>query len=139
MSYSFSEFSLSHLSTCHPELQILFHEVIKVMDCRVLCGHRTKEAQDAAYPKYSKVKWPDSKHNTSPSMAVDVVPYPVDWAGTNRMYYFGGRVVEIARRLKDENKIIHEVRWGGDWDRDTEVDDQRFIDLPHFELVGDFA
>ncbi len=27
-----------------------------------------------------------------------------------------------------------ELRWGGDWDRDAEFDDQTFNDLPHFEL-----
>ena len=26
------------------------------------------------------------------------------------------------------------VRWGGDWDDDTEVKDTGFKDLPHFEL-----
>ena len=27
------------------------------------------------------------------------------------------------------------LRWGGDWDGDRDFKDQRFIDLPHFELV----
>jgi len=27
------------------------------------------------------------------------------------------------------------IRWGGDWNMDTYVKDQRFNDLPHFELV----
>ena len=26
------------------------------------------------------------------------------------------------------------LRWGGDWDQDTEVKDNRFDDLGHFEL-----
>ncbi len=26
-------------------------------------------------------------------------------------------------------------RWGGDWDRDGQLKDHRFIDYPHFELV----
>ena len=26
------------------------------------------------------------------------------------------------------------IRWGGDWDNDTEVKDTGFKDLPHFEL-----
>jgi len=26
------------------------------------------------------------------------------------------------------------LRWGGDWDGDTELDDNKFDDLPHFEL-----
>ena len=28
-----------------------------------------------------------------------------------------------------------ELRWGGDWDSDSNTLDQDFIDLPHFELV----
>jgi hypothetical protein len=27
-----------------------------------------------------------------------------------------------------------ELRWGGDWDQDFEVKDNRFDDFPHFEL-----
>jgi len=27
------------------------------------------------------------------------------------------------------------LRWGGDWDRDTEVQDNSFDDLVHFEIV----
>jgi peptidoglycan L-alanyl-D-glutamate endopeptidase CwlK len=26
------------------------------------------------------------------------------------------------------------VRWGGDWDGDRDIDDQTFDDLPHFEF-----
>jgi hypothetical protein len=29
------------------------------------------------------------------------------------------------------------LRWGGDWDMDTEVKDNKFDDLVHFELVGE--
>ena len=28
---------------------------------------------------------------------------------------------------------ITNIHWGGDWDRDTEVNDQTFNDLAHFE------
>ena len=28
-----------------------------------------------------------------------------------------------------------DIRWGGDWDRDTEVRDNKFDDLVHFEIV----
>jgi hypothetical protein len=29
------------------------------------------------------------------------------------------------------------LRWGGDWDQDTQVKDNNFDDLWHFELVED--
>jgi len=67
-------------------------------------------------------------------MAVDAVPYPIDWEDTKRMIFFAGFVICTAKRLKKEGKISHDIRWGGDWDRDTELKDNRFQDYPHFEL-----
>ena len=50
------------------------------------------------------------------------------------MYFFGGVVLGIAKMLKAEGKIDSSIRWGGDWDGDTHIKDQTFIDLPHFEI-----
>lgn len=131
----FSEFSKANLATCHPDLQVLFNEVIKDFDCRIQCGHRDKAGQDAAYPKYSQVQWPNSMHNKMPSLAVDVLPYPVDWKNEKSFYFFAGRVLATAERLLREKKMMFAVRWGGDWDRDNDLNDHKFIDLPHYELV----
>ena len=63
---SFGSTSLSRLATCHEDLQTLMGVVVKEWDCTILCGRRSKEAQDAAYnavPRRSGVKWPMSKHN----------------------------------------------------------------------------
>ena len=126
----FSETSKRHLGEAHPDLQKIFNEVIKHFDCRVICGHRGEEAQNRAYrDKLSKLKFPESKHNKVPSLAVDVIPYPVDWDDTDRMRYFAGIVKGMALMMEIS------IRWGGDWDSDTELNDQKFIDLPHFELV----
>lgn len=131
MGYKFGDRSKKNLSEAHPLLQELFNEVIKVCDCAVIEGHRPKEEQDKAFHAgKSKLKWPDSKHNRTPSLAVDVVPWPVDWKDLNRFYYFGGLVKGIAAQLDIE------IRWGGDWDSDNTFKDQSFHDLPHFELVG---
>lgn len=128
--------SLTNLGQAHKDLQVIFKEVIKQFDCTVICGHRSKEAQNKAYSDgFSKVQYPNSKHNSIPSMAVDVVPYPIDWKDTNRMYLFNGFVLATAIRLKEEGKITHDLRLGSDWDSDTQVNDHRFIDLPHFELM----
>lgn len=122
--------SLKHLQEAHPELQRLFHEVIKVVDCSVIEGFRSKEEQDKAfYAGKSKVKWPNSKHNNTPSLAVDVAPYPIDWNDTAKFYYFAGIVLGIASQLGIK------IRFGGDWDRDHSLHDQAFFDLVHFELV----
>ncbi|WP_232367585.1 M15 family metallopeptidase domain-containing protein [Alteromonas pelagimontana] len=47
---------------------------------------------------------------------------------------FAGFVQCVARQLYAEGKITHLVRWGGDWDMDGQTLDQKFNDLPHFEL-----
>lgn len=128
---AFGVYSRTRLVTCDPRLQQLFNEVVKHFDCRVLCGHRTEAEQNQAlHDGYSKLAWPLSKHNTNPSMAVDVVPWPVDWEDRERMVYFAGLVKGVALGLGLK------VRWGGDWDSDTEVMDEKGLrDLPHFELV----
>jgi len=132
----FSKRSINNLSECHIDLQVVFKQVINHFDCTVIEGHRPEAEQNAAYNAgNSKVKFPNSKHNSLPSMAADVVPYPIDWNDTDRMRYFAGFVMGIAAVLKEQGKITHSVRAGIDWDRDTQTNDQRFIDLPHFELV----
>lgn len=132
----FSQESFSKLSTCHSELQALFYEVVRNIDCLILEGHRGQEAQDMAFAaNMSKLKWPNGNHNQSPSMAVDVSPYPIDWKDSKRFYYFSGYVLGIAQKLKDEGKMTHAVRWGGNWDSDNDLNDNKFNDLVHFELI----
>ena len=127
----FSAVSLERLAACDPQLQALFRQVIEHFDCRILEGHRGKEKQDAYFADgLSKVQYPNSRHNALPSMAADVAPCPINWNDTKRFYYFAGVVMGIAADMGIQ------VRWGGDWDRDTEVNDQTFMDLPHFEIVG---
>ena len=128
---AFSSTSLSRLETCHPTLQILFKRVVRDFDCTVLEGYRSKERQDAFFrDEKSKVMWPHSKHNAEPSsMAVDVIPCPLDWNETRRHYYFGGYVLGVARALDIR------VRWGGDWNSNGVITDQTFNDLVHFELL----
>jgi peptidoglycan L-alanyl-D-glutamate endopeptidase CwlK len=125
----FSRRSWDRLRTCDDRLQRLFAEVVKHFDCSILCGHRTKEDQETAYSLgASKVVWPNSKHNSLPSVAVDVAPYPIDWKDIRRFYFFGGFVLGIASQMGIA------IRWGGDWNRNTLVNDQTLNDLPHFEI-----
>ena len=123
----FSKSSLGKLSTCDERLQKLFNEVIKHFDCKVTEGHRTIE-QQIIYVNEGKSKTMNSKHLTEPSLAVDVYPFPIDFKDTKRFYYFAGFVKGIASQLEIP------IRWGGDWDSDTDLHDQNFNDLPHFEI-----
>ncbi len=129
--YHFSKQSLDKLRTCDERLQEILHEAIKYIDFSVLCGHRSKEEQNKVYDQgKSRVRWPDSKHNTLPSLAVDVWPYPIDWNDTDRAAYLAGMILQIAK-----NKG-YDLRWGGDWDKDGRILDSRLIDMPHFELTS---
>ncbi len=129
--YHYSTRSRQRLATCHPKLQAVFNEVIRHRDCSILEGHRAKALQNHYFKQgKSKLKWPASRHNQKPSLAVDAVPYPVDWLDTERMAHFAGFVLGIGA----QQGVI--LRWGGDWDKDGEISDHRFIDYPHFELVN---
>lgn len=124
---TFSKRSKINLSQCHEDLQVLFTEVIKEYDCAVICGHRGEEEQNNAFAKgFSKLKYPKSNHNKIPSLAADVVPYPIDWANKKRFKELGDKVKQIAGRLLEEGKITHRIDWGGDW--------KKFVDLPHYEI-----
>ena len=133
--YSYSLKSSKNLGTCHIDLQTIFYQIIKTFDCTIVQGTRGKKEQNELFKKEkTKVQYPNSKHNKKPSMAVDAVPYPIDWKDTNRMKYFAGHVVGIAAILYHQGKITHLVRWGGDWNKNTELKDNKFQDFPHFEL-----
>lgn len=99
-------------------------------------GHRNEVDQEEAFKRgATTLHWPHGKHNASPSLAVDVYPHPIELKNTNRFYWFGGFVMGIAQRLFDEGKITHKIRYGGDWDSDKDINDQKLNDLVHFELV----
>ncbi len=133
---TFTESSLKQLSTCHQDLQVLFREVVMYFDCKVTEGFRNQADQDKAFAEgKSKLKWPNGNHNHNPSYAVDVYPCPVDMKDTQRFYYFAGFVMGIAQSLKEQSRMSHSIRWGGDWNNDTQVKDNKFNDLVHFELI----
>ena len=127
---SFGKKSKENLSTCHSDLQKVFYEVVKTFDCSVLEGHRDERRQNKLFEEgKTKVKYPKGRHNSSPSRAVDVTPYPVDWDDRERQTLFAGFVIGIARSMDIR------LRWGGDWYQDFQVSDNRFDDFPHFELI----
>lgn len=128
--YNYSIASQGRLNTCHADLQKVFNEVIRYYDCTILEGYRSNETQDELFRKgLSKLKGGQSKHNKSPSLAVDAAPYPINWQDYDRFYYFGGFVKGVAELMGVK------IRWGGDWDSDNDFKDQTFNDLVHFELI----
>ena len=125
----FGKSSKARLATCDNRLQQVFNEVIKTVDCSILEGHRSAERQDKLFEEgKTKVKYPNGRHNADPSRAVDVAPYPIDWDDRERFHFFAGFVLGIAKSMGIN------LRWGGDWNQNFEVDDNQFDDFPHFEL-----
>jgi len=116
----FSKKSLDRLATCDERLQRICNELIKETDFTVLCGWRSKIEQDAAFASgASDLKYPESKHNKFPSLAVDIAPYPIDW---NNHVAFKELSVKF---LKISSKMGIKVTWGGSW---------RKRDMPHYQL-----
>lgn len=127
---TFGAKSLANLTTCDLRLQRLFLEVVKHFDCTVTCGYRGQVEQEAAFVAgNSKLHFPNGNHNKLPSYAVDVYPYPVDMADIKRFYYFAGFVLGIASQMGIK------IRTGCDWNNNTQVKDNIFNDLVHFEVV----
>jgi len=137
---TWSNESTVRLLQCHPDLVTLFNIVIQGYDCKVLCGHRSHQLQLAEY-RAGRSQVLDSRHNMTPSGAIDVAPYPVYWPDAKglarkaivgrlvRFYHFAGYVLATAEHLGIK------IRWGGDWDSDNDFMDQKFHDLIHFERV----
>jgi peptidoglycan L-alanyl-D-glutamate endopeptidase CwlK len=104
---------------------------VEEFDCSVLEGYRSLGRQQKLFdadPQRTKLRPGKSRHNRNPSLAVDVVPYPIDWDDLERFYYFAGYVKGVAQGLGIG------IRWGGDWSMDNDFKDQTFNDFTHYEL-----
>ena len=115
------------LATCHPDLRRLVEAVAAgidagdlatagVRDLTVVCGYRGQAEQDAAFRDgASKLRWPNSRHNSVPSLAVDLAPFPLDWADRERFQVLRGYVLAKAAQLGIK---LRTIAW----------------DLPHYEI-----
>lgn len=126
----YSRTSIERLSTCNNQLQTLFRKVLPYHDHKIIQGHRT-EAQHKMYmlEGKTKVNYSQTYHRFNPSKAVDVAPFPIRWNDSGSFYVFAGVVKAVAQDLG----IWGNLRWGGDWDRDGQYNDQSFNDLVHWE------
>lgn len=129
-----SQQSKRERDTCHPDLQEIADTALQVRDCSIPHGYRSAELQDHLFATgRSEKRGGESKHNFSPSLAIDLVPYPEGWDDREALIHFAGIVKGIAY----EKGI--DIRWGGDWDQDGVLvgpdPDEDFEDFAHFELV----
>lgn len=119
---SFSTKSSKILSTCHPDIQFVLNEAIKIVDFSVIDGYRGQYRQNKYYWNgSSKLQFPNSKHNRKPSLAVDIIPWPTQYSNKYEFYRLAGVILAVAAC----NNI--NIEWGGDWNS--------FQDMPHFEIA----
>jgi len=137
MKFNFGRKSAKNYSTLSRNLRKVADRALGygIMDFSIDCGHRSKVEQDRLFgmtPPRSKVKWPNSKHNPFPSKAADCVPFVAGQSSWNKLHccVLAGLILAAA---KEEGMRL---RWGGNWDMDSEpITDQDFQDLAHFEEI----
>jgi peptidoglycan L-alanyl-D-glutamate endopeptidase CwlK len=124
----FSSRSKKRLEECHQDIQILMNYAIQFIDFSVICGHRGEEEQNKAFDDgFSKLRFPNSKHNKMPSLAIDIIPYPFEsWDDIDSFKELGTTIKTMAWLLKKYGAIEHDIEWGGDW---------TWKDYPHYQLA----
>ena len=110
------------MNTCHSDLIRLIEAVAETEKCAVICGFRGRYEQEKAYMQgKSKARFGQSKHNLQPSLAVDVVPLPLNWDDIPAFERLGEKIMAKAEELGIK------VKWGKNF--------KGLADYPHFELV----
>jgi len=127
----FGTVSKRKLSQCDEKLQRIAYVSITGYGFTVVCGHRNEKDQTTAYENgFSKKKFPDSKHNSTPSKAFDVIPDAGGWnAGREQFILMIGMIKGVALTLGIP------IRCGIDFNSNNNLQDDNFIDSAHVELV----
>ena len=134
MAFSFSDKSKQVRATLDPRLQVMVDELLAYMDVSLVWGHRTEAQQNALWPEHTRVRWPNSKHNPMPSLAVDIQPYPYPQT-ENDLRAGLGYMAGLCWLIAERNNFS--LKWGGDWNRNGDVTDNGFDDLFHLEIYED--
>ena len=123
--YKFGKRSRERLKGVDARLVNVLNELIKIMDVTIIEGLRSKERQEQLLAQ-GKTKTKYSKHIEG--KAVDLAPYPIDWEDMEMFHYMGGMLRGLGQSMGIK------IRWGGDWDSDGDINDNRFDDLVHVEI-----
>ena len=133
----FGKQSLDRLATCDERIQKVMNEAIKHYDFTVLYGYRTPAEQFELFKQGRTLtngvwkvtgktvtnldgKTKMSNHNSNPSKAIDIAPFPIDWNNIQRF-------LDMAKVVKEAAKTVGvEITYGGDW--------KKFPDFPHFQV-----
>jgi peptidoglycan L-alanyl-D-glutamate endopeptidase CwlK len=123
--YKFGKRSRERLKGVDARLVNVLNELIKIMDVTIIEGLRSKERQEQLLAQ-GKTKTKYSKHIEG--KAVDLAPYPINWEDREMFHYMGGMLRGIGKAMGVN------IRWGGDWDSDGDIHDNKFDDLVHVEI-----
>jgi peptidoglycan L-alanyl-D-glutamate endopeptidase CwlK len=108
-------------------------ELLRYVDVSLISGYRDREEQNALFENnLSQLRFPDSKHNRKPSLAVDLQPSPRP-LNDNDLRAALGFIAGLATMIAKSHGW--KLRWGGDWNMNGSVVDNGFDDLFHLELV----
>ena len=122
--------SAARLAKAHPLLQKLFNAVASKTPIMILDSQRGRAAQELAFRQgHTKVHFGNSAHNWSPSVALDVVPLPLNWKDTAA---FRNMIVNFVVPIAKEMNIP--IRVGADFNMDGKYGNDNFVDWPHVEL-----
>ena len=123
--YKFGKRSRERLKGVDTRLVNVLNELIKIMDVTIIEGLRSKERQEQLLAQ-GKTKTKYSKHIEG--KAVDLAPYPINWEDREMFHYMGGMLRGLGKAMGVN------IRWGGDWDSDGDIHDNKFDDLVHVEI-----
>ncbi len=141
MTYHFGAASLKRMVGVDPGIIKVATRVLDFMDITVQDGGGIRDAELQAVlfaegkskkdgvTKLSRhqIEHPDARDGNGD--ACDFAPYPIKWDDPRRWYYMGGLFLALGAEMGIP------FRWGGDWDSDGEITDQKFHDLGHIERV----
>lgn len=152
--YTFGAASERELATVDPRLGSVARAVIVLADHKILQGARTI-AQQRANVASGVSRTMQSKHLGRPAMALDFAPFIARFGvivGSRAQFVDiavkeGKTVGEIEAAVREQFTFIGglyvatgaalgvPIVWGGDWDSDGDVLDNRFDDLGHVECA----
>lgn len=122
--FKWGKTSSDRIATCDKRLQDLVNMMLSrsEFDLTVTCGYRTKEEQESAFDQgKSKAHFGQSKHNSFPSKAIDVCPYPINWDDKDPRW-----TAMALNAMWCAGKLGIEITWGGSF--------KNLKDCPHIEL-----
>ena len=123
--YKWGKKSSDLLATCDKRLQELANAMLEKsdFDLTIIEGYRTKDEQERAFKEgKSKAHYGQSKHNSFPSKAIDITPYPLNWDKNDIRWW---KMIALAYEVARIKNI--KIRCGAFF--------TGLCDMPHIELL----